>query len=158
MDALVILIPLLPLCAAFLIGIGQLFGFLEGEASEGLTSSCANWAITLSCLLALILLGANILGMNLGTFSIGRWLICDTLNIRINFITTGFSVRLAALFSVLLAIVSNFSTNYMHREAGFHRFFFILSLFSFAMLLVVLSGNAVGTLIGWEMSLMPPAF
>jgi NADH:ubiquinone oxidoreductase subunit 5 (subunit L)/multisubunit Na+/H+ antiporter MnhA subunit len=152
MDALVILIPLLPLCAALFIGGGQLFGFLEGEASEGLTSSVANWAITLSCLLALILLGANVLGMNVGTFSVGRWLSCDTLNIRFNFITTGFSVQLAALFSTLLAIVINFSTNYMHREAGFHRFFFILSLFAFAMLLLVLSGNTVGTLVGWEIA------
>ncbi len=152
MDALVILIPLLPLVAALLIGGGQLFGFLKGEASEGVTSNCVNWAITLSCLLALILLGANVLGMNHGTFSVGRWLNSDTLDIRINFITTGFSVRLAALFSVLLAIISSFSINYMHREIGFHRFFFILSLFSFAILLLVLSGNAVGTLIGWEVA------
>ena len=40
----------------------------------------------------------------------------------------------------------------MHREAGYHRFFFILSLFSSAMLLLVLSGNAVGTFIGWEVA------
>jgi len=152
MDALVLLIPLSPLAAALLIGGGQLFGFLEGEESEQTTSCCANWAITLSCLLALILLGANMLGMNAGAFSIGRWLSSDTLTIRMNFMTTGFNIQLAALFSVLLAIVINFSTNYMHREAGFHRFFFILSLFSFAMLLLVLSGNAVGTLVGWEIA------
>lgn len=152
MDALVILIPLLPLCAAVFIGGGQLFGFLDGEASEQTTSMCANWAITLSCLLAVTLLGANMLGMTHGLFSVGRWLSSDTLTIRLNFLTTGFSVRLAALFSVLLAIVTNFSINYMHREAGFHRFFFMLSLFSFAMLLLVLSANAVGTLIGWEIA------
>lgn len=150
MDALVLLIPLSPLAAALLIGGGQLFGFLEGEDSESITSSCANWAIVLSCVLALILLGGNMLGMNVGTFSIGRWLSSDTLTISMNFITTGFNLQLATLFSILLAIVMRFSTNYMHREAGFHRFFFILCLFSFAMLVLVLSGNAVGTLVGWE--------
>jgi NADH:ubiquinone oxidoreductase subunit 5 (subunit L)/multisubunit Na+/H+ antiporter MnhA subunit len=150
MDALVLLIPLAPLCAALLIGGGHLFGFLDGEESEQTTSSCANWAIMLSCLLALILLGGNSLGMNTGSFSIGRWLSIDTLTIHMNFITTGFNVQLAALFSVLLAIVMRFSTNYMHREIGFHRFFFVLSLFAFAILLLVLSGNAVGTLVGWE--------
>ena len=152
MDALVLLILLSPLCAAILVGSGHLFGHLEGEESESITSGCIVWAITLSCLLSLVLLVADMLGKNAGSFDLGRWLSSDTLMIRINFITTGFSVRLAALFSVLLAIVIHFSTNYMHREAGFHRFFFILSLFSFAMLLLVLSGNAVGTLIGWEIA------
>ncbi|MCX7069067.1 MAG: proton-conducting transporter membrane subunit [Methylococcales bacterium] len=152
MDALVLLILLSPLCAAILVGGGHLFGHLDGEESESITSSCILWAITLSCLLSLVLLVADMLGKNAGSFDLGRWLSSDTLTIRINFITTGFSVRLAALFSVLLAIVIHFSTHYMHREAGFHRFFFILSLFSFAMLLLVLSGNAVGTLIGWEIA------
>jgi NADH:ubiquinone oxidoreductase subunit 5 (subunit L)/multisubunit Na+/H+ antiporter MnhA subunit len=152
MDALVLLILLSPLCASILVGGGHLFGYLDGEESESITSGCIVWAITLSCLLSLVLLVADMLGKNAGSFDLGRWLSSDSLNIRINFITTGFSVRLAALFSVLLAIVIHFSTNYMHREAGFHRFFFMLSLFSFAMLLLVLSGNAVGTLIGWEIA------
>ncbi len=150
MDALVLLIPLSPLAAALLIGGGHFFGLIKGEEGESVTAELANWAITLSCLLTLILLGADMLGKNQGTFDIGRWLSSDTLMIRMNFITTGFNVWLAALFSILLAVVINFSTNYMHREAGFHRFFFILSLFAFAMLLLVLSGNAVGTLVGWE--------
>ena len=69
-----------------------------------------------------------------------------------NFITTGFSVTLAALFAILLFIIIRFSVNYLHREAGFHRFFFLLSLFASAMLLLVLSGNAIGTFIGWEIA------
>ena len=152
MDALVLLILLSPLAAALLIGGGYFFGFLDGEESEQITAELANWAITLSFLLSLMLLGAHSFGKTVGTFDIGRWLSSDTLTIRINFITTGFNLWLAALFALLLAIVSNFSTNYLHREAGFHRFFFILSLFAFAMLLLVLSGNAVGTLVGWELA------
>ncbi len=152
MDALVLLIPLSPLAAALLIGCGYLSGYIKGEESESATAELANWAITLSCLVSLILLGADILGKTQGTFDIGRWLSSDTLTIRLNFMTTGFNLWLAALFSILLAVVINFSTNYMHREAGFHRFFFILSLFAFAILLLVLSGNAVGTLVGWEIA------
>ena len=152
MDALVILIPLMPFIAATLIGMGHLFGAISGEASESATADIANWAISMSCLLALTLLGADLLNKNAGSYSIGQWLNSDTLNVQMNFITTGFSVRLAALFSVLLVIILRFSVNYMHREAGYHRFFFILSLFASAMLLLVLSGNAVGTFIGWEIA------
>ncbi|MFA6162979.1 MAG: proton-conducting transporter membrane subunit, partial [Methylobacter sp.] len=152
MDALVILIPLMPFIAATLIGMGHLFGAISGEASESTTADIANWAISMSCLLALTLLGADLLDKNAGSYSIGQWLDSDTLNVQMNFITTGFSVRLAALFSLLLVIILRFSVNYMHREAGYHRFFFILNLFASAMLLLVLSGNAVGTFIGWEIA------
>ena len=152
MDALVFLIPLMPLLAAMAIGIGHLFGLIEGENSEGVTAKIAGWTITMSCLLALTLLGFDVLGKNTGSYNGGLWLSSDSLVISINFISTGFSVRLAALFSVLLAIIIRFSKNYLHREAGYHRFFFMLCLFSSAMLLLVLSGNIVLTFIGWEVA------
>lgn len=152
MDALVVLIPLLPLIAATIIGIGHLFGIFSGEDSEIMTADIATWAISMSYLLSMTLLGADLLGKNLGFFSVGQWLGSDTLNIRVNFITSGFNIRLAVLFLLLLFIIIRFSINYMHREPGYHRFFFILCLFSSAMLLLVLSGNAVGTFIGWEIA------
>lgn len=152
MDALAVLVPLFPLIAAAVIGMGHLFGGLEGETGETTTAAIASWAIVLSCLLALALLGGDLMGANAGSFRIGQWLGSDTLIINVNFITTGFSVILAALFSILLFIIIRFSVNYLHREAGFHRFFFLLSLYASAMLLLVLSGNAVGTFIGWEIA------
>ncbi|TAK64147.1 proton-conducting transporter membrane subunit [Methylobacter sp.] len=152
MDALVFLIPLMPLLAASAIGIGHLFGVIDGERSENTTADIASWTIIMSSLLALTLLTADILGKNAGSYSVGHWLNSDTLDIKLNFITSGFNVRLAALLSMLLAVVIRFSIDYMHREAGYHRFFFILSLFSSAMLLLVLSGNSVGTFVGWEVA------
>lgn len=152
MDALVILIPLMPFLAAVMIGTGHLFGVIKGETSETFTSLTASWAISMSCLLALALLGADFLQRNNGTFDVGLWLSSDTFECALNFVTTGFNVKLAALFAVLLMIFMRFSINYMHREAGFHRFFFILSLFSSAMLLLVLSGSVLGTFVGWELA------
>ncbi|ESS71484.1 NADH-quinone oxidoreductase subunit L [Methyloglobulus morosus KoM1] len=152
MDALVILIPLMPLFAAFVIGIAHLFGALKGEASETFTALTATWAISMSCLLALVLLGADFLHRNGDAFTVGLWLDSDALKIDLAFMTTGFNVKLAALFAVLLMVITRFSINYMHREAGYHRFFFILSLFSSAMFLLILSGNAIGTFVGWELA------
>ncbi|MEK7302503.1 MAG: hypothetical protein AAB073_05075 [Pseudomonadota bacterium] len=56
MDFLAILIPLFPLLAAAIIGLGHLFNQTNGEAGERTTSGIANIAISLSCLLALGLL------------------------------------------------------------------------------------------------------
>jgi NADH:ubiquinone oxidoreductase subunit 5 (subunit L)/multisubunit Na+/H+ antiporter MnhA subunit len=40
----------------------------------------------------------------------------------------------------------------LHREPGFFRFFFILNLFTAAMLLLVMAGNAVMCFVGWELA------
>ena len=152
MDALVILIPLLPFTATILIGVGILTGVIHGEASENKTSIIANWTMSMSFLLALTLLIADLLKINTGSVLLGNWLSSDTLNIQVNFISTGFSVVLAVLFTFLLTLIMRFSVNYMHREIGFHRFFFILCLFASGILLLVLSGNAVGTFFGWEIA------
>lgn len=152
MDRLVVLIPLFPLLAALFIGIGNLLGQIKGEAGERITSGIAFLAISLSCILALALLVTDLLGKNVGSITMGDWLGSDNFRISVNFITSGLNIGLTALFAILLFVVIRFSINYMHREAGFHRFFFILSLFSASMLLLVLSGNAVGTFIGWEIA------
>lgn len=152
MESLIPLIPLLPLVAALIIGIGQLFNLIEGEADERLTANIASWTITSSCWLTLILLIDDSISQNSNHYFLGNWLNSDNLSVSINFICTGFSLRLAALFSTLLAIACYFSIHYLHREPGYHRFFSILCLFASAIELLVLSGNAVLTFIGWEIA------
>lgn len=149
MDALVILIPLLPLLAAMAIGVGLLFGLLQGGKQESFTADVATWAVTLSFLMAIALASADLLGKNHGYISIGQWLNSDTLTIRVNFTTTGFNVWIAALLALLLAMISRFATTHLHTQLGFHRFFITLSLFASAVLMAVLSANFVGTLFGW---------
>lgn len=152
MDALVVLIPLMPLLAAVIIGLGTLFGIVKGETGEPVTAFIANWTITMAALLGLALSGADWLHYNTGVWVLGSWFNSDTFIVDFNFISTGFSVKLAALFAVLLSVISRFSVNYMHRETGYHRFFFIFSLFASAVLLLVLSGNALVTFLGWEVA------
>ncbi len=152
MNSLVVLIPLLPFIAAIIIGIGQLVGFLRDEDSESTTALIALWTTSMSFLLASTLLGTDLLHKNASSFLVGQWLSSENLSIDINFITHGFSLVLSTLFSLLLTIVLYCSINYMLRETGFHRFFFVLSLFSSAMQLLILSGNAVGTFFGWEIA------
>jgi hypothetical protein len=82
----------------------------------------------------------------------GDWLTSGQVKIAFKLSTAGFNLALATLFALLLLVAMRFSVNYMHREAGFHRFFFILNLFAAAMLLLVLSGNAVFTFVAWEIA------
>ena len=152
MDYLVFLIPLLPLIAAAIIGFGILFNRINGKKDEPISASVAKNAITLSCLIAMGLLVTDLYGINPNYITLGKWLDSGNFVVELNFITTGFSVIAAALFSVILVIIARFSINYIHAESGFHRFFFVLCLFSSGMLLLILSGNAISTFIGWEIA------
>ena len=146
------MIPLLPFLAAAFIGFGVLFNRISGKQDEFITAKAAKSVITLSCLIAIGLLGADLSGINPNHVTLGKWLNSGNLAVEFNFITSGFSVIAAALFSIILLIIARFSTNYIHAEPGFHRFFFVLCLFSSGMLLLILSGNAIGTFIGWEIA------
>lgn len=152
MDALTVFIPLLPLLAALIIGLGHFFGVLQGESKESLTADISLWTLTLACLMALVVAGAELLGNNTGLFVVGDWLRCENVVVSVSFISTGFNVYVAALFALLLVIILRFSVNYLHRERGYFRFFFIYNLFAFAMLLLVLSGSSVLSFVGWEIA------
>ncbi len=153
MTAWIVAVPLLPLFAALLIGGLNFFRFIDGEAGEKTTSRISLAAISISTLTALAFLIVDWTGRTAGqTHHYGNWLASGRLSIDFSLVAGGFNLAMAGLFSLLLLIVMRFSVNYMHREAGFHRFFFILSLFSAAMLLLVLSGSAVFTFVGWELA------
>lgn len=151
-DCWIVLVPLLPLLAASMIGGLHFMQVIAGEADEGVSARISLLAIGLSALAALGLTVAAWSGVLAENHHYGTWL--HSSRIRIDFSLSGgvFNVAAAALCSVLLMIVMRFAVNYLHKEAGFHRFFFILNLFAAAMLLLVLSTNALFTFIGWEVA------
>lgn len=152
MDFLAALIPLVPLLTVILIGINFLITKHLDDQYEKTISLVTRVVLILSSLMAITLLVSDLLGNNSGSFYAGRWLNSELLNIELQFITSGFSVIVAALFSVILVIVIQFSTYYLYKEKGFVRYLFIFSLFSTGMMLIALSGNAVLTFIGWELA------
>lgn len=152
MDYLVVLIPFLPIVGALIIGVGFIFNEHKNNDPESKTARIAKVAIVLACISAITLMVCDFLGKNDGTFLLGQWLASKTLKIELSFITSGFNVVLAALFSIILVVITQFSTFYLHKEPGFVRYLFILSLFSSGMMLIALSGNTILTFIGWEIA------
>ncbi len=62
--------------------------------------------------------------------------------------------RLSAVFlamaTIMTMLVFIFSKYYMHRESGFKRFYYTLSLFFIGLTLIILAGNFEVLLLGWE--------
>jgi len=138
---LVGLVPALPLAAALWIGAAILF-----------TGRIALAACGASLAAALALAVARLAGSLPDRAVLGRWLTSGDFRVDLVFATDGLSLALAVLASLLCLFVMRFAVNYMHREAGFHRLFMVLSLFAAAMLLLVTGGNAALAFVGWEVA------
>ena len=62
-----------------------------------------------------------------------------------------YSLPIALLTTFLVGLVASFSRRYLHRDAGFFRFFLLMNLFGFGAQLVALSGSFDLLIGGWEL-------
>ena len=146
------LIPVLPLLAAAWIALGYVFCFNRGEAGERETARVAVGAAALSLLYSAALGGQAVIQGVPGQVVTVPWLASGAYVIDISFTLDGLALSLAVLVAFIALLTIRFSVNYMHREAGFQRFFITLCLFMAAMELIVMAGNAVLVFIGWELA------
>lgn len=150
---ILVLIPLIPLLLALWIAITFVFFKNRLEAGEKLTAKVCLFGFGISFCLLLILDVYALFGLpGLTIVNIGNWLSSGHYNIGISFIVDYKSLTMATLVSFITLNVAKFSVNYLHREAGFQRFFLMLCIFNTAMLLISLSANAVFAFIGWELA------
>jgi NAD(P)H-quinone oxidoreductase subunit 5 len=78
------------------------------------------------------------------------WSASSAEGIAIEFLLDGMSLGFAALSAAIAGVVSAFSNRYLHREAGYNRYFVQLAMFVTGMLLVALAGNVEVLFAGWE--------
>lgn len=152
LNNLVWLAPLLPMLAAAWIGIATIARLNLGEAGEKQTSLVISIASSGALLLLLLLdLLALINGLP-GTIQVANWLQVGEYHIDLAFMLDGFGLSVATLVALIAFLSIRFSINYLHREAGFQRFFMLLALFNGAMLLIVMAANTALMFIGWELA------
>ncbi len=84
-------------------------------------------------------------------FSLGDWFAADDYAFNISFLIDNLSAIMMVLTSGFCGLIARFSYHYMHREAGFTRFFTLLLLFQCGMLVVVMSNGMDQLFFGWEL-------
>jgi NADH:ubiquinone oxidoreductase subunit 5 (subunit L)/multisubunit Na+/H+ antiporter MnhA subunit len=147
----ILVAPLLPLLAALGIAAHILSGRARGDAAEPPTGRIATGAAWAVVVLMLALDALALVEGAPGHFTLGAWFSSGAVDIPISFMADGLALGAATLVALIGAVTLHFSRNYLHRELGFHRFFMLMSLFLAGMLLIVLSGNAALTFVGWEL-------
>lgn len=151
LDWITPLIFLLPVAASLWIGLAMLFGCHQGEAGEKPTARIAVGASLLSLLAVISVIGLRLSQHLPETVVLGQWFDSGFIQIDLRFLLDELALVMLGLVGLISFLVTRFSVNYLHREAGFQRFFMLLSLFNSAMLLLVLAGNAVLSFVAWEL-------
>ncbi|MCA1603580.1 MAG: hypothetical protein LC776_18705 [Acidobacteria bacterium] len=147
-DLIVVLIPGLPLLAALANGVNALLG---ERYSRTLITRLAWGAALGSFLGTLYVLVRLLIDPTPREVIAYRWLFSGELNVNIAFLIDSLSVVMMLLTTSITFVMTFFSVNYMHNERGFSRFFTVMSLFLFAMLLLVMANNYVVLFLGWEL-------
>jgi NADH-quinone oxidoreductase subunit L len=138
-------IVLAPLFAAIVAG---LFGRRIGRAG-------AHWitilAVGVSFVLSVVVLKHLYWdGGAADNYSVYTWAVSDGLRMEVGFLID----RLTALMMVVVTFVSLmvhiYTIGYMHDDPGYQRFFSYISLFTFSMLMLVMSNNFLQLFFGWE--------
>lgn len=80
-----------------------------------------------------------------------RWFIVGEHEFKIGLLLNNLTVLMLVLVSAIALPVHIYSIAYMKGDSGIHRYWMYLSLFCFAMLLLVLADNLLLMYIGWEL-------
>lgn len=143
-----------PLTAAAVIGLGILSGYFQDESCERIVGRLSTSAALISLLSVACLLIFSLIkpGQLPATLTLLDWFRSGQLSIKIALSLDFLALGIGSLFALLLYVTQHFSVNYLHREKGYFRFFMVLNMFTAAMLLIVLSGNAITAFLGWELA------
>ena len=138
-------IVLAPLLAAIAAG---LFGKRLGRAASHWVTILG---VGLSCVLSFYVMYQMLWGGAVAeNIYLYTWAVTDGLRMEIGFLVD----RLTALMMVVVTFVSFmvhvYTVGYMKDDPGYQRFFSYISLFTFSMLMLVMSNNFLQLFFGWE--------
>jgi NADH-quinone oxidoreductase subunit L len=142
---LLLAIPMLPLIAALLAGLaGKQIG-RAGAAAVTIT------AVGVSCLLSLLVLKQLLIDQvpdYQGT--VYTWLLSDGVRMQVGFLVDHLSALMMVVVTFVSFCVHVYTVGYMSDDPGYQRFFAYISLFTFSMLMLVMSNNFMQLFFGWE--------
>jgi NADH-quinone oxidoreductase subunit L len=143
MQQIYLAIPLLPLLAAIVIG---LFGkHLPRAAAHVLTIA----GVAISFALSMYVLKDAMVSQPYNE-TVYSWLKSGNFSFEIGFLIDRLSAMMMVVVTFVSLMVHIYTIGYMHEDKGYARFFSYISLFTFSMLMLVMSNNFMQLFFGWE--------
>ena len=82
--------------------------------------------------------------------TIYTWMVVGGLKMEVGFLVDGLTAMMMCVVSFVSLMVHIYTIGYMHEDEGYNRFFAYISLFTFSMLMLVMSNNLLQLFFGWE--------
>ncbi len=144
MESVYLAIPLAPLLGAILAGF---FGKQIGRSGAHVaTISGVAVSFALSLYVLLDVMG----GAPVYNDSVYTWMVSDGITFEVGFLIDGLSALMMVVVTSVSLMVHIYTIGYMHDDPGYQRFFSYISLFTFSMLMLVMSNNFLQLFFGWE--------
>ena len=145
MQTIYLMIVLAPLIGAVIAG---LFGKKIGRSG-------AHWVtilgVAVSCILSIVVFKHIVIdGAPIFNGTVYTWMVSDGINFEIGFLVDRLTAMMMVVVTFVSLMVHIYTIGYMHDDPGYQRFFSYISLFTFSMLMLVMSNNFMQLFFGWE--------
>ncbi len=142
-------VPLAPLVGAIVAGIfGTTFGgnWVGRRLSHTLTILGVLVAFIIS---AMTLKSVALDGARFNE-TLYTWMVVGGLKMEVGFLVDGLTAMMMCVVTFVSLMVHIYTIGYMEEDDGYNRFFAYISLFTFSMLMLVMSNNMLQLFFGWE--------
>jgi NADH-quinone oxidoreductase subunit L len=143
MQKLYLLVPLAPLLGAAIAG---LFGWKIGRATS-------HWVTIIGVAISFVASVVIFLDVQAGHVfngSVYTWMTSADIRFEVGFLIDKLSAMMMVVVTFVSLMVHIYTIGYMHDDPGYQRFFSYISLFTFSMLMLVMSNNFLQLFFGWE--------
>ena len=82
--------------------------------------------------------------------TIYTWMVVGGLKMEVGFLVDGLTAMMMCVVTFVSLMVHIYTIGYMEEDDGYNRFFAYISLFTFSMLMLVMSNNLLQLFFGWE--------
>jgi len=144
MEQTLLAIVLAPLVAAIVAGLGGRWIGRAGAHTITILGVAIAFGLSAKVLWGL-LQGAPVFDGPVYT-----WLVSDGMRMEVGFLVDRLSALMMCIVTFVSLMVHIYTIGYMHDDPGYTRFFAYISLFTFAMLMLVTANNFLQLFFGWE--------
>jgi len=142
-------VPMAPLVGAVLAGIlGTQFG--GNWIGRRLTHSLTILGVLIAFILSASTLKSVAIDGARFNETLYTWMAVGDLKMEVGFMVDGLTAMMMCVVTFVSLMVHIYTIGYMDEDEGYNRFFAYISLFTFSMLMLVMSNNMLQLFFGWE--------
>ncbi|WP_242700309.1 NADH-quinone oxidoreductase subunit L [Comamonas denitrificans] len=147
--SMLLAVPLAPLAGSVLAGIfGTAFG--GNKFGRGVSHSLTILGVLLSFVLSALVFQSVVYDGARFDATIYEWMEIGGVKMEIGFLIDSITAMMMCVVTFVSLMVHIYTIGYMSEDEGYNRFFSYISLFTFSMLMLVMSNNLLQLFFGWE--------